>query len=547
MAIKGSLREASLADVLQLLALGRKAGCLSVSDRGSFGRIFFDDGMITLAAIINHPDRLGDLLVRNGVITREQQLTATTQASLPDSPSFGEILLNRRDLTRPTLERFVRLQIEEVVYHLFTWHQGVFHFEVGERPARGEVTVFVNSEGLLLEGARRVDEWTQIEKQLSPGMVFAVDEERSGSRAGELSDALRRILPLVDGDRSAHEVVEESGLLEFDGYKAIFDLLRIGVLRNTGRMRVFQREESTTPSGEGEHRNLGLAFFRASMLEDAEREFLRLLEKDPGNSEARFFLGTIAIRRKDPRAAVRHFMRLIEAGEGKASSFHNLALALELSDRLDDAMVLVDQALRDFPRNRDLLLARAILLVRRGDPASARHAFVAFDNARDSEAETPEPAAYYVYSIVALGGTGHLVDAISRAKEGVLHYPRHPALLVNAAAAHERGGDTGTAESLYARAAEEAPDLVQARRGLADSLYLRGAFDQAAMIYQRLARDVDPVPPEIFFKLGNIAYKRGDRRAALAWWRETVDADPSHSMARTNLELVEGTLDTIRA
>ena len=33
MAIKGSLKEASLPDVLQLLALGKKTGCLAVSDR----------------------------------------------------------------------------------------------------------------------------------------------------------------------------------------------------------------------------------------------------------------------------------------------------------------------------------------------------------------------------------------------------------------------------------------------------------------------------------------------------------------------------------
>ena len=37
MAIKGSLKEASLPDVLQLLALGQKTGCLSIADRSNFG------------------------------------------------------------------------------------------------------------------------------------------------------------------------------------------------------------------------------------------------------------------------------------------------------------------------------------------------------------------------------------------------------------------------------------------------------------------------------------------------------------------------------
>ena len=41
MAIKGSLTEASLPDVLQLLAMSKKTGCLSVTHRNNFGSIYF--------------------------------------------------------------------------------------------------------------------------------------------------------------------------------------------------------------------------------------------------------------------------------------------------------------------------------------------------------------------------------------------------------------------------------------------------------------------------------------------------------------------------
>ena len=39
MAIRGSLAEASLPDVIQLLAMGRRSGCLAVADRQNFGYI----------------------------------------------------------------------------------------------------------------------------------------------------------------------------------------------------------------------------------------------------------------------------------------------------------------------------------------------------------------------------------------------------------------------------------------------------------------------------------------------------------------------------
>ena len=59
MAIRGSLKEASLPDVLQLLAMGKKTGCLSVTYKNSFGYIYFDKGRICYASIVNRRDRLG--------------------------------------------------------------------------------------------------------------------------------------------------------------------------------------------------------------------------------------------------------------------------------------------------------------------------------------------------------------------------------------------------------------------------------------------------------------------------------------------------------
>src|SRR3989441_3055473 len=72
MAIKGSLKEASLPDVLQLLALGQKTGCLSIADRSNFGYIYFEKGRICYASIVNRRDRLGDIMVKHGKITQSQ-------------------------------------------------------------------------------------------------------------------------------------------------------------------------------------------------------------------------------------------------------------------------------------------------------------------------------------------------------------------------------------------------------------------------------------------------------------------------------------------
>ncbi len=100
MAIKGSLREASLPDVLQLLAMGQKTGCLSVADRSNLGSIFFDHGRICHAAIVNRRDRLGEVLVKGGAISTEQ-LDAAMRAQARDRDrKLGELLVDMGAITR---------------------------------------------------------------------------------------------------------------------------------------------------------------------------------------------------------------------------------------------------------------------------------------------------------------------------------------------------------------------------------------------------------------------------------------------------------------
>src|SRR5690606_27508329 len=111
MAIKGSLKEASLADVCQLLALGQKTGCLSVADRSRFGQIYFDQGRSRCARIVNRRDRLGDLLVRGGEIAQEQLGEVLAQQARQPDKRVGELLVERGIIAPADLTRYIRMQI----------------------------------------------------------------------------------------------------------------------------------------------------------------------------------------------------------------------------------------------------------------------------------------------------------------------------------------------------------------------------------------------------------------------------------------------------
>src|SRR5207245_10194101 len=102
---------------------------------------------------------------------------------------LGEILVGMAVISQADLERYMRVQIEESVYYLFTWTQGTFNFEADVRPERQDFLVSINPESLLLEGARRVDEWSVIAKTTpSFDLIFTVHRDRLAISEAALTD-----------------------------------------------------------------------------------------------------------------------------------------------------------------------------------------------------------------------------------------------------------------------------------------------------------------------------------------------------------------------
>lgn len=538
MAIKGNLKEASLPDVLQLLAMGQKTGCLSLSDRSNFGYIFFDRGRITYASIVNRRDRLGDLLVKNGLI-QPAELTGAIddQARDPSRGRLGEILIRRGAITREQLEQYIRIQIEEAVYYLFTWTQGSFYFEAEQRPDEGAMLVSINPENLLLEGARRIDEWSLIEKKIpSLDLVFEIDRSKELD-AADLSDEQRKIIPLADGKRSVQELIDESGMVEFDVGKALFGLIQAGFAHPVGRRTVQVKE---VPQARiDEHRNLGIAFYKTGMYDEATREFRRVAELQPRNLDARFHLALIGLRKGDDRFALRYLKEVVELGGARASVFHAMALSLERLGRMPDARFAADEAARLAPRRPQVILSRAILLLKAGEVQAAQQGFAAY---RELLADGRPPAAYYAYALLAEAASGNAEAALRLGDEGVIKHPHAAPVYLHMGAVLERKGDWEQAEAMYRRATEEDRELPQAHKALGDSLYRRGAYDDAAESYAQAVRLNPRLGDDVYFRMGNIHYKRMERQQAVELWRRALEINPQNSVVRTNLELVESVL-----
>lgn len=189
----GSLSDMGLVDLLQTIDISRKSGVLYLSSRHKRGAVYFSDGGI-----------------RHAVLGK--------------------------------------LKGDAAVYRFLVWNEGEFDLEF--RPVRiEEQTISMSTQGLLMEGMRRVDEWGRLLEQLPPlDSVFEVNEQELLERLAEIPDEINDILRLFDGRRTLMEVVDERAGDDLEVLTAISKLYFEGLIVDSG-VRV--ADGSDDSAGEG--------------------------------------------------------------------------------------------------------------------------------------------------------------------------------------------------------------------------------------------------------------------------------------------------------
>lgn len=316
MAIEGPLRELGIHDVFQLLDLSRKTGTLRVrSDlRNDEGIVQFDAGRVVHASVRSNPARVEDLLVQSGRVTGEQ-LARARQAATGAGTSAGEELVRAGAIPRRELDRQQRLQIESVVFELMSWQEGFFSFEERAPDAPTLVTdIRVSTESLLMEGARRIDEWSRIADRIpSLAVVPALAPVADGQ--GPQLDLLPyewEVLANIDGTRDLRAIAQAVGRAEFDVARSVYGLVSTGVVE----IRQPDRRASgaTRASAEtDEHLARARAALAAQQYETALTEAMGARRADPERTEARLLVARALARMSRPAEALDELRRAVQA------------------------------------------------------------------------------------------------------------------------------------------------------------------------------------------------------------------------------------------
>src|SRR5436190_5982076 len=227
MAIEGPLRELGIHDVFQLLDLSRKTGALRVTSdlRDDEGVVLFDGGRVIHASVRSHPTSIERILRQAGKVNDADMAVAGALEERAGE-GLGDRLVRAGVLTQRELERQLRLAIESVVFELLSWQEGFFSFEeraVADVPL--DARIRISTESLLMEGARRIDEWSRIADKvpsLSVVPTFAPVEDESHASRLDLLPHEWEVLTMIDGDRDLRDIAASLGRSEFEVAKIAY-------------------------------------------------------------------------------------------------------------------------------------------------------------------------------------------------------------------------------------------------------------------------------------------------------------------------------------
>jgi CheY-like chemotaxis protein len=170
----GNLNDMGVVDIIQTIDISRKSGVIHMSREDDKGEIYFREGKVIDAQTAN----------RTGA---------------------------------------------DAVYRMLVWSGGSFEIEF--KNLKREDRIALSTQGLLMEGMRRLDEWGRLLEQLPPlSAVFDVDDEMLAERLGEIPDEINDLLKNFDGKRTLMQVVDVSPLGDLEALTVISKLYFEGLI-----------------------------------------------------------------------------------------------------------------------------------------------------------------------------------------------------------------------------------------------------------------------------------------------------------------------------
>jgi hypothetical protein len=242
MALEGNVRDFGLSEILQLIALQKKTGMLSITGEQAMV-IYFREGQVVSTRdrrkLASDPFR--DYILKYGFISAEemdriQQIQTETNLDLTD------ILVSEKKFSADEIQIIFAEQIQETIQEVLTWPRSQYKFNIGSQVLQG-----VNSfgsfkvEGLLMESMRRIDEFPELQRIFPTENTIVKRLPAPAEGKVQIEELESLIYDLLENPMSIAGLVPRARMSRFSTYEALKCLLEKGLLQ------VIEAEKSEEP------------------------------------------------------------------------------------------------------------------------------------------------------------------------------------------------------------------------------------------------------------------------------------------------------------
>ncbi len=220
--VAGKLGDLTVTDLLSFYNMFRKNGSILFTLKSGNKELFFEDGEVVYAqsSFVNEnlPEVLYDLGKINQTTLKKIHEVGGTNLSV------GKVLVNKAVITTKDLWLASRQQVESIVFNLFSFQEGSFCFLPSKIDQDKVVRLSMNTQNLIMEGLRRVDERALYMRDIRSLDSVPVLSDQRGQKLDENEAVLVDLIR--EGLVNVKEILRRSGLGEFEALRTLYQLLR---------------------------------------------------------------------------------------------------------------------------------------------------------------------------------------------------------------------------------------------------------------------------------------------------------------------------------
>jgi hypothetical protein len=246
----GRLEQASLAGLLRPLVRLKRTGLLRFTRGRAVKAVYLSEGRLIFATSSDPDDRLGEMLLRKGLIT--YRTLEGSVAAIRAGKRQGTILVESGEIRSRDLVEGVVGQVQEIIYSLFEWEEGEWQFEEGDLPSREVIVLRMSTGDLVREGIRRIARWSRIRAGVGDlGQRYTLAAEATALLGSlSLTHEEMNLVASLDGPTPLEEILSAARGADFGVCRAVWGLWAAGVLDRVPQDADDARREGTQPHAE---------------------------------------------------------------------------------------------------------------------------------------------------------------------------------------------------------------------------------------------------------------------------------------------------------